>query len=225
MTGPARTLLQFKGDHMTKTEWITCSDPGRMLKFLSSGTQKKFRLFAFYCLRRQVWHLLDERGREAAELAERLAFGDVSADEWGRVQEAMNTAFHTAHEKSVKAATKAASMSIWAGVHPAMIARYIRAALSQPARNAARLDQVALLRELFHFGDVPIAPSWMAWNDRAVGNIAQSIYDELAFDRMPILADALEDAGCTNPDILNHCRHSCVHVRGCWVVDLILGKE
>jgi hypothetical protein len=57
---------------------------------------------------------------------------------------------------------------------------------------------------------------------RTVTNLAQAIYDDRAFDRMPILADALEDAGCTNQDILNHCRKPGVHVRGCWAVDLIL---
>jgi hypothetical protein len=51
------------------------------------------------------------------------------------------------------------------------------------------------------------------------------IYDERAFNRMPILADALEEAGCTNKDILDHCRSGGEHVRGCWAVDLILGKE
>jgi hypothetical protein len=55
--------------------------------------------------------------------------------------------------------------------------------------------------------------------------LAEAIYDERAFDRLPILADALEEAGCTNADILNHCRQPGEHVRGCWVVDLILGKE
>ena len=55
--------------------------------------------------------------------------------------------------------------------------------------------------------------------------IAQAIYDDRAFDRMPILADALEDAGCMDQTILNHCRQSGEHVRGCWVVDLLLGKE
>ena len=55
--------------------------------------------------------------------------------------------------------------------------------------------------------------------------IAQAIYDKRAFDRMPILADALEDAGCDNADILAHCRGPNEHVRGCWVVDLILGKQ
>ena len=55
--------------------------------------------------------------------------------------------------------------------------------------------------------------------------IAQAIYDDRAFDRMPILADALEDAGCTDRAILDHCRSEGPHVRGCWVVDLLLGKE
>ena len=56
-------------------------------------------------------------------------------------------------------------------------------------------------------------------------NLAQAIYDDRAFDRMPILADALEDAGCDNADILAHCRQPGEHFRGCWVVDLVLGKR
>ncbi len=70
-----------------------------------------------------------------------------------------------------------------------------------------------------------INPDWLAWNDATVRNIAKAIYDEQAFDRMPILADALEDAGCDNADILRHCREPGEHVRGCWVVDLLLGKS
>ncbi len=55
--------------------------------------------------------------------------------------------------------------------------------------------------------------------------LARSIYDDRAFDRLPVLADALEDAGCTDAAILDHCRGPGPHVRGCWVVDLILGKS
>ncbi len=58
-----------------------------------------------------------------------------------------------------------------------------------------------------------------------VAALAQTIYADRAFDRLPILADALEEAGCDNADILTHCRGDGPHVRGCWVVDLILGKE
>lgn len=54
--------------------------------------------------------------------------------------------------------------------------------------------------------------------------LAQAIYDERAFDRLPVLADGLEEAGCTDADILAHCRGPGPHVRGCWVVDLLLGK-
>jgi hypothetical protein len=66
---------------------------------------------------------------------------------------------------------------------------------------------------------------WLAWNDGIVPKLAQAIYDDRVFDRLPILADALEEAGCTNADILNHCRQPGEHVRGCWVVDLLLGKS
>jgi hypothetical protein len=137
----------------------------------------------------------------------------------------MNTAFHTTHEKTSKAATKAASMAISKGVHAVRIVRSIRDALGQESREAARHDQLALLRDLFSFRVLSTSPSWLAWNDGTVRLIAKAIYDEGAFDRMPILADALEDAGCGSADILNHCRGSGEHVRGCWVVDLLLGKE
>jgi hypothetical protein len=65
-----------------------------------------------------------------------------------------------------------------------------------------------------------------AWLTSDVLALARGIYDDRAFDRMPILADALQDAGCDSADILDHCRDSKqVHVRGCWVVDLVLGKS
>jgi hypothetical protein len=62
-------------------------------------------------------------------------------------------------------------------------------------------------------------------DDSAVVKLAQDIYDERSFNRMPILADALKDAGCEDADILAHCRQKRKHVRGCWVVDLLLGKS
>ena len=62
--------------------------------------------------------------------------------------------------------------------------------------------------------------------DRAPNaKLAQGIYDDRAFDRLPVLADALEEAGCTNAEILAHCREPGPHVRGCWALDLLLGKE
>jgi len=72
------------------------------------------------------------------------------------------------------------------------------------------------------FRPAATAPEWRTFTVLA---LAHGIYGERAFDRMPILADALQDAGCDSDDILNHCRCETVHVRGCWVVDLVLGKE
>src|SRR5262249_42286549 len=71
----------------------------------------------------------------------------------------------------------------------------------------------------------PLSPAVLIWNDGTVVKLAQAIYDERAFDRLPILADALEEAGCQDQDILGHCRSGGEHVRGCWIVDLLLGKE
>jgi hypothetical protein len=70
-----------------------------------------------------------------------------------------------------------------------------------------------------------VDPAWLAWNDETVPRIAQAVYDERALDRLPILADALEDAGCTAADIRDHCRQPGEHARGRWVIDLLLGKR
>ncbi|WP_246173617.1 hypothetical protein [Limnoglobus roseus] len=84
--------------------------------------------------------------------------------------------------------------------------------------------QAWLLRDIFGNPFRPVAcdPAWRT--STAVG-LAEVIYDDRAFDRLPILADALQDAGCEDADILAHCRGDGPHVRGCWVVDLVLGKE
>lgn len=63
------------------------------------------------------------------------------------------------------------------------------------------------------------------WQTSTVVELAHTIYDHKAFERLPLLADALMDAGCDSEDILNHCRQQAEHVRGCWVVDLLTGRE
>ncbi|HEX5269104.1 MAG TPA: hypothetical protein VFW33_01390 [Gemmataceae bacterium] len=67
--------------------------------------------------------------------------------------------------------------------------------------------------------------TWLAWNGGLLPRIAEEIYKDRAFDRLPILSDALLDAGCDNEDLLAHLRGGGPHVRGCWAVDLILGKS
>jgi hypothetical protein len=90
-----------------------------------------------------------------------------------------------------------------------------------------------LLRCIFAnpFRPVSVNPAWLTWNDDTVVRLAQAAYDErqmpagmLDNGRLAVLADALEEAGCADLDILNHLRGAGSHVRGCWVVDTILGK-
>jgi hypothetical protein len=91
-----------------------------------------------------------------------------------------------------------------------------------------RRRQPGLLREVFGplaFRPNPIGHAVLAWGGGTVSKLAQAVYEEYAFDRLPVLADALEDAGCTDQQILRHCREPGEHVRGCWVVDLLLGKK
>ncbi len=124
---------------------------------------------------------------------------------------------------------KAANKALWLPCADLAItiARAIRDALDQPFRDAARQDQVNLLHDLFGnpFRQVTVDTGWLTWNDATIPALAVAIYEERAFDRLPILADALEDAGCAGADILRHLRGPGPHVRGCWAVDLLLGKE
>jgi hypothetical protein len=84
-----------------------------------------------------------------------------------------------------------------------------------------------LLRDIFGnpFCPTVISPAWLSWNGDAIPQLAQAIYDERRFKDLLVLADALKEVGCTDAAILNHCRQPGKHVRGCWVVDLILGKS
>jgi hypothetical protein len=87
--------------------------------------------------------------------------------------------------------------------------------------------QTALLRDIVGdpFHRVVVDPSSLSWNEGTVVKLAQGIYDDRAFDQLLLLADALEDLGCGNQHLLEHCRRSREHVRGCWALDLLLGKE
>jgi hypothetical protein len=112
------------------------------------------------------------------------------------------------------------------GIHalyPFNVAARTDDVLTSGQRTATEISN--LLHDIFGplpFRDIAVSPSWLTSDVRL---LAQGIYDEKAFDRMPILADALQDAGCDNEDILNHCRaENWEHVRGCWVIDLLLGR-
>jgi hypothetical protein len=82
----------------------------------------------------------------------------------------------------------------------------------------------AITRDIFGNPFRPVAFD-SAWRNSTAIGVASTMYDSHDFGEMPILADALQDAGCEHTDILSHCRGDGPHVRGCWVVDHVLGKE
>jgi hypothetical protein len=96
------------------------------------------------------------------------------------------------------------------------------------ALRAERQAQCALLRDIVgnpYRPLSPIPPGCLSWSGGTVRRLASSIYEERAFERLPILADALEEAGCADVGLLAHLRGSEPHARGCHVVNAILGKR
>ena len=90
-------------------------------------------------------------------------------------------------------------------------------------RARTELEWGALVRDIYGRNPFPHVTFEPAWRTSTAVALAQQMYDARDFGAMPILADALQDAGCENEDVLNHCRdEKQTHVRGCWVVDLVL---
>jgi hypothetical protein len=87
--------------------------------------------------------------------------------------------------------------------------------------------QATLLRDVVGnpFQPCTIDPAWLEWNDGTIARLASSIYQERRFGDVPILADALEDAGCRDDEFLSHCRGGGPHIRGCWVIDSLSGRK
>lgn len=225
---------------MTEAEWLTATDPGPMLAFLrGKASDRKLRLFACACCRR-IWHLLpDGPPRQAVACAEESADGRLDA---GRLQ-AAHTAVIAAreHNRAVRVTPDEALFAAFVVSVPGWFVRpeyavgmaastavkyWARAGRGapRPLARRERAAQCALLRDLFGnpFRPVAFDPRWRT--DDVVG-LARAIYEDRAFDRLPLLADALMDAGCEDEDVLVHCRSAGQHVRGCWVVDLALGKS
>jgi hypothetical protein len=239
---------------MTEAEWLICSDPKPMLNGLDRrATDRKLRLFACACVRR-IWRLLPPESRAGIEVSEQFADGTatvaerdaamarsdalaVSVYEGGRSPDASAYATSSAaeclgeHAGTVPPAISAASTAASAlGLHAAETVAaeqgnddtYDR--MNDMARSAEVKEQSKLVRDIFGnpFHHATCDASWHAPN---VVALARSIYEKRAFHQMPELADALERAGCTNEEVLDHCRGPGPHVRGCWVVDLVLGKS
>jgi hypothetical protein len=97
----------------------------------------------------------------------------------------------------------------------------------EPIRRLASFDAVELVREIFGnpFRPAALDLRWLDWKESIIPRMARVIYRKRCFRNLPILADALEEAGCNDEALLFHCRAPEDHVRGCWVVDLLLGRD
>jgi hypothetical protein len=213
---------------VTEAEWLACTDPEKMLEYLrGKASERKLRLWAVACCRRN-WHLLgDKRSRESVEISERYAEGQVREVELSRAWAAASAAVD--QSKFAEAAWRVAEDE------PEKAAWSLgRAFPTSRANKDERQCQASLLRDVINnpFRPVTISPAILTWNDAAVVRLAQAAYDErhlppgpLDNERLAVLADALEEAGCTDADILGHLRGPGPHMRGCWPVDLCLGKS
>jgi hypothetical protein len=217
---------------MTESGWLACSYPERMLEYLEGkASERKLRLFAVACCRR-IWPMLWDPGRLAVEVSERYADGLASKREL-----AVARAATAAGDLSAQVATERAldwdraAHLAWCAAREAIRPVAARVAVGGAWASGCwwpeYLAQTALLREIFGNPFRPIAPgpACLAWNGGAIPQMARAIYEEGRWQDLPFLADALEEAGCADPEILNHCRRPGVHVKGCWVIDLCLGKE
>lgn len=208
---------------MTEEEWLKCIDPQPMLEFLrgrASGrkprvSERKIRLFAVACSRR-IWDRIDALGRRAVDVAEMFADGLAGPDE-------MRAARLACQGAGGQAAWYAAATNSTIAARNAALSAQAGAAMLGTEADEIRA-QAKLLREIVGdpFRPLSVDPAWLT---PGVVNLAQATYDERAFDRMPELAGELEKAGCDNDNILAHCRAPGLHVRGCWVIDLLLGKS
>jgi hypothetical protein len=225
--------------------WLTCRDPERMLRALPDPlSERKLRL-AGVAACRAAWDLFtDDRCRHAVEVVERFADGAASEAELADAEQQAWVARDLAigpqstaprqHRSRQGRNTSWAACALtiaWDRIHrtPQLVREDVVEALAylQNARRgryrATRKTQVLLVRDVFGYPFRPV-PFDQDWRTATARGLARSAYADHAFDRLPILADALEDAGCDSPEVLAHCRGEGPHARGCWVVDLILGK-
>jgi hypothetical protein len=226
---------------MTEQEWQAYGEPQPMLKVVRGEvSDRKLRLFACACCR-LVWDLLPgPNSSKAVEIAEEFAEGRIN---WERLEVAGREAVlesDPAEESNAGYWATEAEIDVmlvnacWCPVTltgwSAMKGRGDQVK-ADAARQRVRSAQCDLIREIFGnpFRPVAIDP---AWQTPKVLALATAAYEDRILPagtldpaRLTILADALEEAGCDNADMLSHCRQPGEHVRGCWVVDLLLGLK
>jgi hypothetical protein len=232
---------------MTEADWMSATSPDEMLAYVEehpeAASERKLRLLAAAWCRRVAYLLPDEAMRRGLDVLERYAEGTATPHEVSKVRRLATQA-----EKSGGSAVRALNYAATRRLEQEGLSKVCHAVASAEAGHmayrtqsrgavfAAAYDQAwsvaskaeaDLIRECLGdpFRPVRIARSWLTWGNGTIASLAAAIYADRAFDRLPILGDALEEAGCDDTAILGHCRQAGQHVLGCWVLDRLLGKK
>jgi hypothetical protein len=217
---------------MTEAEWLQCNDPANMLHAVqhSSPSERKVRLFnAAVC--RRFWQHLPEESQAVLAESELVADGLAQIvlgenDLCWRANAVVAPFDRQFPAKNYPSEDVRMQRDSAAAVCYAVIPHELWGAVSYfwEIDPSERRSHSVIIRDIFGnpFRPVTFDPPWRTLS---VVSLAQTIYDERSFGKMPDLGDALERAGCRDDTILDHCRKPGEHVRGCWVVDLALGKS
>lgn len=221
---------------MTEAEWLAC-DPDEMYQHAVDRLRCSVRRKDLFCLAcaHLIWDLLEDDARRPFEWLEDH-LGERQKPRFQRSTRHVRELFegpaqslydaHHRREGGVAGAAAHVAYDFWADWYayafPNLCDDYpfFRDVLPTNPRDSL----VSIVRDIFGNPFLPVVFDHR-WRSETAVSLAAGIDAERAFDRMPILADALEDAGCDNADILSHCRGQGPHIRGCWVVDLVLDKE
>ena len=225
---------------MTEAEWLASGDHSVMLAFVHTkgvdGFRKYRLLLVAYCRTFLPVLLVDERTRRVVEAAEAYSDGVVGQAELAQAKRVARKA--VAGQFQLDSAVRGVAHGVpkrQAVDFPYFCLRPWRTGNFNRPTPAQRHRLGQLIRDIFgnpFRPSPPLPPAVLAWNERTIPRLAQAIYEDRRLPagtldpaRLAMLADALTDAGCTDEELIQHCRSAGPHVRGCWAIDLILGKE
>jgi hypothetical protein len=218
---------------MTEETWLSATNIDPLLKWLQKSkrhrpTVRKMQLLANAIADRIADRFTDPLSVGLRQFMDRLAdaalTGDEYRNEWGawRRQIDANRLDHI-HILCWAVYVSAPEGTRIFGV-PETCVRSCAGYVCREVGDAEQANQIRLLRDVIPNPYRPVSFS-ASWRTPTALTLANQMYDSRDFGAMPILADALQDAGCNGEEALGHCRGGDPHVRGCWVVDLLLGKE
>ncbi len=199
---PGKKVLRLCPDE----NWSAGQDIRCLLELVSKRvSERKLRLFACACYRHIPFVLDDENNLAAIAAEEQYADGQINKRELRKVRKSASMSWLTSFE-----APEEAQQAVQA---------FLR---RTPASRHGELGQL-LCEVIFNpWQTLPqVKPAWLRWNEGTVAKMVQTICEEGRFEETPIVADALEEAGCNERRILDHLRSAGPHVRGCWALDLL----